>query len=567
MQRPLLSLLIAGLSAIFIVAPGASDPLVATLTYPTDGAVNIAMGQTFTWTSVSGAQAYYLYVGTTAGAKDVINSGELQTTQRVAPSLPDNQLLYARLWTKYADVWRYVDTTFTSRALTAVLTAPSDGESNIGYPVTFQWTVVGGKDSYYLYIGTTVGAKDVVNSGELQTTSLTSYNVPSTATLYARLWTQLANVWRYRDSTFTTAPLAATLTAPSNGQSNVSVNTTFAWSSVANVQAYYLYVGTTVGTNNVVNSGETVNTSWVVTGLPAEQTLYARLWTKVDNIWRYTDSTFTTQSLTAGLISLADGQTNVGVATTFTWNSVANAERYYLYLGTTVGARDIINSGELTATQYTVQNLPPARTLYARLWTRVGGIWRYRDTTFVTQSVTATLTAPIDGAASVTLPTTFQWTAVPNVQAYYLYVGTAIGLNDLVNTGEITQTSLTTDLPGASTVWARLWTKMSNVWRYVDVKFGTQVVTAALSYPGNGFPDVPLDVTAEWNAVSGADRYTLAIGTSAGANDVFQSGELTATSVAVSGLPAGTQVYARLGTRHGGVWRYVDSTFTTGVGF
>ncbi len=453
----------------------------------------------------------------------------------------------------------------SAQTVVANLTSPVNGAVDVGPGQPFQWSAVGGAEAYYLYVGSTPGAKDMIDTGELQTTGFLPAFLPSSSTLFVRLWTKYGGIWRYQDSSFSTQPLLATITSPGNGQSDVALATTFAWTAVPNVQAYYLYVGTTVGANNIVNTGETLNTSWMATALPAQQTLYARMWAKVGNVWRYTDSTFTTRSVIASLTSPTDGQSNVGLTTTFTWNTIANADRYYLYVGTTAGATDIVNSGEITATQYVRQNLPENRTFYVRLWTHVGGIWRYRDTTFSTQSVTASLLNPVDGAATVALPVTFQWSAVPDVQAYYLYVGTAVGLKDVVDTGETTQTSWTTTLPGASTLWARLWTKLGGTWRYVDARFGTQPVTAVLSYPGNGFGDVALDVTAQWNPVNGADRYSLVIGTSPGAGDVFQSGEITATSVAVSSLPEEQTLYARLATRHNGVWRYVDSTFTTGI--
>ena len=60
------------------------------------------------------------------------------------------------------------------------------------------------------------------------------------------------------------------------------------------IPAYYLYVGSTPGAKDLVNSGETSQTSYVIrTALPVNQTLYARLWTKVANVWRFTDTTFT----------------------------------------------------------------------------------------------------------------------------------------------------------------------------------------------------------------------------------------------------------------------------------
>ena len=65
------------------------------------------------WTTIADAQVYYVYVGSTPGAKDLVNTGEIQQTSYHLPSsVPADQILYVRLWTKAGGVWRYVDTTF-----------------------------------------------------------------------------------------------------------------------------------------------------------------------------------------------------------------------------------------------------------------------------------------------------------------------------------------------------------------------------------------------------------------------------------------------------------------------
>src|SRR5579884_1478780 len=50
----------------------------AVFTYPVAGQQNVSTAQPFSWTAVSGALGYYLYVGTSAGAKDLVNTGEIQ---------------------------------------------------------------------------------------------------------------------------------------------------------------------------------------------------------------------------------------------------------------------------------------------------------------------------------------------------------------------------------------------------------------------------------------------------------------------------------------------------------
>jgi hypothetical protein len=65
------------------------------------------------------------------------------------------------------------------------------------------------------------------------------------------------------------------------------------------------------------------------------------------------------------------------------WTSAANAEVYYLYVGTSPGAKNLVDSGEITRTEYVATNLPFNQTLYATIWTKAGGVWRGRAITFV----------------------------------------------------------------------------------------------------------------------------------------------------------------------------------------
>src|SRR5206468_1040534 len=164
---------------------------------------NADLSQAIRWTSVAAVQAYYLHFGTTPGAKDLVDTGEILQTSYLAGVLPAGQIVYARLWTKVAAVWQYTDSSFSAAPrLTTTLTYPLNGavSANMSQPV--QWKTVTNVQAYYLYIGTSAGAKDLVDSGELQLTSYLVGNLPVGQTVYARIWAKVGGVWRYTDSTF-----------------------------------------------------------------------------------------------------------------------------------------------------------------------------------------------------------------------------------------------------------------------------------------------------------------------------------------------------------------------------
>lgn len=94
-----------------------------------------------------------------------------------------------------------------------------------------------------------------------------------------------------------------------------------------------------------------------------------------------------------------------------------------------------------------------------------------------------------------------------------------------------------------------------------------QAVTAQFSYPSDGATNVDPFHAFTWEAISGADGYTVHIGTFPGGKDIYSSDQVTSevTSVFVSGILPSQKYYARLWTVQGQNWTYVDTVFQTGA--
>jgi hypothetical protein len=555
----------------------------ATFIYPTNGATNVSLARPFEWTAVPGATVYYLYVGTSFGSNDLVNSGELaDTTIRDVSNvpMPAGGTVYATIWTKLSGQWRRSDIQFTLPPHAQFL-YPLNGMTGVTGANEFRWTRVIGASAYYLYVGTTQGARDVVDSGE---TALPGYRVsslPPASTLFGRLWTKIDGGWRFEDISFQTAS-GAEFIFPRDGDINIALPQLFRWTSVPGALAYYLYIGTTAGARDLVDTGEVTATSYMPPTLPTDRPLFARIWTKFASRWVFSDVTFqgscTVCSLgsppsepPAVLIVPGNGQEIKGDAgQRFKWHSVPGASGYQLLIGTSAGSSDVFDSGVINATSLPESSvgvpfvLPRAATLHTTLLTfTTSGGTTSSQSTFRTER-SAALTYPTEGTVVVDSSPPFTWQPVDGTIVYYLYVGTTPGARDVVDTGELspgtTSVPMPANLPAGQTFYATLWTR-SDQWRNTTVRFTTSPV-ARLTAPANAASGVANPVTFEWNVVQNVQAYYLYVGRTAGARDVVDSGEISATSLTAS-VPASTTLFVTLWTKHGGVWRSSTTTFTS----
>jgi hypothetical protein len=91
---------------------GAPGVLTSPATGSTLGTTNVV----FTWTTGTGVTDYKLFLGTTAGASNLYNSGTLTTTTTTVASIPANGVtVYATLYSKVNGTWETTTTTYVEQ--------------------------------------------------------------------------------------------------------------------------------------------------------------------------------------------------------------------------------------------------------------------------------------------------------------------------------------------------------------------------------------------------------------------------------------------------------------------
>ena len=180
-------------------------------------------------------------------------------------------------------------------------------------------------------------------------------------------------------------------------------------------------------------------------------------------------------------------------ATTFSWaENDTTVLDWWLYVGTSVGGKQLHNSGLLgAATQsVNVNGLPiNGSTFHARLWYKVGTAWEFVDSSYTSHNVSPpTLILPLAGTVLAGVNQRLEWTDNGTaVEKWWLYAGTTEGGRQLHNSGILggaARAHIARNLPNdGSIVYVRLWYRMHSTWHHMDYTFNANGSTPALTLP------------------------------------------------------------------------------------
>ena len=159
----------------------------------------------------------------------------------------------------------------------------------------------------------------------------------------------------------------------------------FTWTPGDGALEYSLFVGTTVGGQDLYTKSQGLSTSVTVNNLPVGGgTVYVRLYTRFATGWQFTDYTYTAATATkATLTSPAPSSTLTGTSATFTWTPGVGALEYCAVRRDHRRGAGHVHQHQGLNTSVTVNNLPAGGgTVYVRLYTRFATGWQFTDYTY-----------------------------------------------------------------------------------------------------------------------------------------------------------------------------------------
>jgi hypothetical protein len=301
----------------------------------------------------------------------------------------------------------------------------------------------------------------------------------------------------------------------------------------------------------------------------------------VGGAWLSTPYTYTAFNAASGagvITSPANGSILSGSSVAFTWTAGAGASAYWLDVGSTAGGNNYYSSGNLgNVLNVTVNGLPTnGSTVYATLYSLISGNWTPNAYTYTGYTLAGAaggvITTPASGSTLSGSSVTFDWTAGSTATAYWIDVGNTSGGNNYYSSGNLGNV-LTTTVNGlptdGSTIYATLYSLISGVWSSNTYTYTALTATgglAALTSPVPGTTLSGTTVTFTWSSDSNATAYWVDIGSTAGGNDVYSSGNLgTALTTTVSALPANSNpIYVSLYSYVGGQWLNNPVTYISG---
>ena len=562
------------------------------LTLPLNNATDVAFDTDLNWTIIGNADGYRINVGTTSGGTDLVNNEDVGnvTEYDFSADLPEDTLIYVTIlpYNEEGLATGCVEESFRTEFIPVppsctTISSPTNGAVNVPIDTDLSWNAVADATGYLVSVGTTAGGIEVVNNIDVGNTTTYSFSSDLQANRmhYVRIipYNAVGDATGCIEESFTTGagtlsdpPNCTSLRNPLNAATDVAIGTNISWNASANVDGYYLTVGTTAGGNDILDAEDVAGTSFdLPADLPENTQIFVTLvpYNAVGSATGCSEESFTTETLPTvpsctDLSMPLNGATDVSITTDLTWNAVANADGYYLTVGTTAGASDILDAEDVTGTTFDLPaDLPENTQIFVTIvpYNGVGNSTGCTEESFTTETLATvpsctSLSAPLDAATGVSVSTDLSWNAVANADGYYLTVGTTSGGNDILNAEDVTGATfdLPADLPENTQIFVTLvpYNAVGDATGCTEESFTTETVATvpnctSLSAPLNVATGVSVATDLSWNAVANADGYYLTVGTTTGGNDILDAEDVTGTTFDLpADLPENTQIFVTL---------------------
>lgn len=262
------------------------------ITSPANGATNVPVTSSITWTPVTGVPGYRISIGTTPGGTEIIANQPVGSATSYTPplGLPENTQLYVTLtlfFFNQEDIVCASQTFRTEDVVTpppcAVLASPAPNATNVNGGTNIRWNYAPTATGYRLRIGTNPGVGDFLPETDLG--NVLVYNppvdLPPSTPIFVLLipYNENGVALNCQETNFTTGALAtlpscATMVSPVDGALNVPLTPFLEWTEVPGALSYRVSIGSSPFEQDVLNNAIFFTNSTFVLDFEPNRTFY-----------------------------------------------------------------------------------------------------------------------------------------------------------------------------------------------------------------------------------------------------------------------------------------------------
>lgn len=346
-------------------------PVCATLVLPANGAIDVPVNTDLEWTEVAEADGYLLTVTGSSSSANNINELDITTgnTYTFASDFEQGETIEVII-TPYNNAGEALGCSSESFNIKAIpnctnLIAPIDGEE-LTEVNEISWNTIPNANGYKLTITANNSTENNVTNLEITDTLYVfpnEFNQGETVTVTIVPFNEVGDAIGCTAESFTIRPLPSctNLISALQNTNNVAVTADIEWNASNDADGYRISIGTSANGNDIVNNEDVASlTSYILNeDLPSETLIFVSIIpynTSGDAIGCNYDS-FTTEIIApncSSLMSPANGETNVPLESTITWEDVDKIDGYRISIGTSPETNDIVDNLDMgIATQYT----------------------------------------------------------------------------------------------------------------------------------------------------------------------------------------------------------------------
>ncbi|MFC4219603.1 T9SS type B sorting domain-containing protein [Flagellimonas marina] len=241
------------------------------------------------------------------------------------------------------------------------------------------------------------------------------------------------------------------LLAPTNGATNVAVDTAISWEAVDGVPAYIIDLGTYPGGDDILSNQNVSNlaTYQPPKGLPENTEIFVTItlffFNQSDIVCN--SQSFITETLTSApactqMTFPTDMAIDVNPASTISWEYTYGAIGYFVSLGTMSGGTDIVNNFDVgnNLSFNPPGDLPSEQTIHVTItpYNNIGVALGCASESFTTSEVSplpscTNMIYPQNGEINVPLSPVLEWNAVSGATGYRITIGSTPNSSDILN--------------------------------------------------------------------------------------------------------------------------------------